>query len=120
MSYKLVGGDIALLVNDGAEPILHDVQSVLDVFVTVSYKSGYNKIIVLKEDIVEGFFDLKTGIAGELLQKFVNYGYRVAIVGDFSVYTSKALRDFIYESNNAGTINFVESVEKAIELLSQG
>ena len=37
-------------------------------------------------------------IAGDILQKFVNYGIKFAIFGDFTGYTSKPLKDFIYES----------------------
>ena len=39
-------------------------------------------------------------MAGEILQKFINYHVKIAIYGDYSVYTSKPLRDFIYESNH--------------------
>jgi len=60
---------------------------------------------------------LKTGLAGEILQKFSNYYVELAIVGDFSKYSSKNLQDFIYESNKVGRINFVSSVEEAKEAL---
>jgi hypothetical protein len=43
---------------------------------------------------------------------------KVAIVGDFSVYTSKSLRDFIYESNKGKCIFFLNSEEQALEKLS--
>ncbi len=49
--------------------------------------------------ICDDFFILSTGFAGEMLQKYINYGGRIAIYGDFSNYTSKPLHDFIYESN---------------------
>ena len=32
---------------------------------------------------------------------------KLAIIGDFSGYTSKPLRDFIYESNNGNQVFFV-------------
>ncbi|MCI9429658.1 MAG: DUF4180 domain-containing protein [Lachnospiraceae bacterium] len=35
-------------------------------------------------------------MAGEILQNFTNYHFRIAIYGDYSQYTSKPLRDFIY------------------------
>ena len=34
--------------------------------------------------------------AGEILQKYINYGGRIAVYGDYSRYTSKPLKDFIY------------------------
>jgi hypothetical protein len=66
-------------------------------------------IIVHPFAIVEDFGNLSTGIAGEVVQKVVNYSYRLAIVGDFSSYTSKLLLDLICECNNGNHLYFVES-----------
>ncbi len=57
----------------------------------------------------EGFLDLRTRIAGEVIQKFVNYGFQVAFVGDVSaaVARSTALRDFVRESNRGHHVWFV-------------
>lgn len=83
------------------------------------YYQDFDRIILHEQNITPEFFDLKNGIAGEILQKFSNYRVRLAIVGDFSKYTSKSITDFIYESNQRGAINFVNSVEKATERLMQ-
>ena len=55
------------------------------------------------------FFDLRTGLAGAVLQKLVNYHLRVAIVGDVTreVAASKAFADFVTESNRGGHVWFV-------------
>lgn len=47
------------------------------------------------------FLDLSSGVAGALLQKFINYRFRVVIVGDTKAAEarSKPLRDFINETN---------------------
>ncbi|MEQ8174655.1 MAG: DUF4180 domain-containing protein [Syntrophomonadaceae bacterium] len=78
--------------------------------------SIYDVYILRQEDFDESFFNLSTGVAGEILQKASNYRIRMAIVGDFSNFASKALADFIYESNRVKQIVFVESVEKALEI----
>lgn len=72
--------------------------------------------IMCKDDFDETFYILSTGVAGEILQKASNYRKRLAIVGDFSNISSKALNDFIYECNRYKQIIFVESVEKALEI----
>lgn len=56
-----------------------------------------------------GFLDLKTGLAGAVLQKIVTYGQRLAIVGDIAAAeaASSALRDFVRESNRGDRIWFV-------------
>lgn len=66
-----------------------------------------------------GNYKLKNVIAGEILKKFSTYSIQLAIIGDFSKYKSKSLRDFILESNKYGRINFVRSFEEAKEKLSR-
>ena len=75
-------------------------------------------MILKKELLADAFFDLSSRIAGEILQKVSNYGMKLAIVGDFTKYASKSLRDFIYESNNTGQVVFVATVEQALDRLS--
>lgn len=82
------------------------------------YYQGFDKIVLNEKNITPDFFDLKNGIAGEILQKFSTYRVRLAIVGDFSKYTSKSLNDFIFESNKGKHINFVTSTIEAIKILS--
>jgi hypothetical protein len=82
------------------------------------YYQGFDKILIHQKNITPEFFDLKTGIAGEILQKFSTYRVRLAMVGDFSIYNSKSLNDFIYESNKGRQINFVTSQAEAIKVLS--
>ena len=101
------------------EVLITDVQSALDLMATVRYETGADRMILPKAALDERFFVLSSGLAGEILQKFVNYQLIVAIVGDYSGYTSKPLRDFIYESNNANHVFFVPTVEEAIQKLSR-
>ena len=97
--------------------IIKDVQSAIDFIMLVKYETNCNKIALNKEAIIDDFFILSKGLAGEVLQKFINYQTKFAIYGDFSKYTSKPLKDFIYESNNGKDIFFVETENKAIEKL---
>lgn len=114
MEYKILGkkNDIALVITD--EIVLKDAQSALDLIATVQYETDFDKLIVSKSCVVDDFFVLSTGIAGEILQKFINYRTKLAIVGDYSKHTSKPLKDFIYESNKGNSIFFVPSVEDAV------
>lgn len=83
------------------------------------YYQDYDKIIIYEKNITPVFFDLKTKIAGEILQKFSNYRVRLAIIGDFTKYDSNSLRDFIFESNKNKQINFVNSLSEALDRLSK-
>lgn len=82
------------------------------------YYQDVDRVILHQENIIPEFFDLKTGIAGEVLQKFSNYRMRLAIVGDFSIYPGKSIQDFIFESNKYRQVNFVASTAEAIDRLS--
>ena len=100
------------------ETLITDVQSALDLMATVRYETGTDRMILPKIALDERFFVLSSGLAGDVLQKFVNYQLKIAIVGDYSGYTSKPLRDFIYESNNGSHVFFVATEEEALEKLS--
>jgi hypothetical protein len=64
--------------------------------------------------LADGFFKLSTRIAGDVIQKFVNHGLGIAIVGDISAWLadSKALRDFVYEANRGKTVMFVSDLHE--------
>lgn len=93
--------------------IVSSVEDSIDLLGNIYYQ-GFDKLIVYEKNITPDFFDLKTKVAGDMLQKFSNYRMRLAIVGDFTKYDSKSLRDFIFESNNGRMVNFVSSVEEAL------
>lgn len=114
---KVDGTDIAVVSSD--ELVIADTQSALDLAMTVRYETGATKIVIDKNVICEDFFILSTGVAGEILQKFINYHIKAAIYGDYSQYTSKPLKDFIYESNHGNNFFFVTTKEEAIQKLKQ-
>ena len=98
--------------------LITNVQSALDLIMTVKYETDCTNIAINKEAITDEFFILSTCLAGEILQKFINYGVRFAIYGDFSEYTSKPLKDFMYESNKGKDIFFQPTISLAIDKLS--
>ncbi len=108
-----------IAVINSTELLITDVQSALDFIMTVKYETGCTDIAINKEAITEEFFILSTKLAGEILQKYINYGVRLAIYGDFSKYTSKPLKDFIYESNRGKDFYFQENEDLAVEMLAK-
>ncbi|MFB2120012.1 DUF4180 domain-containing protein [Parapedobacter sp. 2B3] len=116
MEFRAIG-DTGIVEVVAAHVIVNDAEDGLDLVGNVYYQ-GFEKVILHKENILVDFFDLKTGLAGEILQKFSNYRVRLAIVGDFSGHASKSLQDFIRESNSGKLVNFLSSREEAIDRLS--
>lgn len=112
MEIKNNNGIIAAIIEK--DQMINDVQDILDIIADAVFTHQCKGIIIYKESLGEDFFDLKTGYAGEILQKFSNYQLKIAIIGDFSGYTSKSLRDFIYESNNGNSVFFKDTVEDGL------
>lgn len=111
-------GVLCVLV-ESDEPVITDAQSAIDLLMSAQYDVGSKDIVIPKQLIAEDFFVLSTGLAGEVLQKYVNYGGRMAIYGDYSHYTSKPLKDFMYESNKGRDFFFVSTKDEAIAALAK-
>lgn len=79
-------------------------------------------VAVPVERVDDAFFSLSSGVAGEIVQKFVNYRIRLVIVGDISPHTdrSQALRDFVREGNRGTQVWFVATQQELDEKLRQG
>lgn len=107
---------VAIVHSD--ETLITDTQSALDLIASAKYETDCDCVAIPKSAVAEDFFILSTGLAGEILQKFVTYHVKLAIVGDFSRYTSKPLRDFIYESNNGSHVFFAGSEADAVAKLT--
>ncbi|MFS0726975.1 DUF4180 domain-containing protein [Paenibacillus sp. 1P07SE] len=97
--------------------VIDDVQTALDLMASVHYETDCTRMVIPQALFSERFFDLSTRVAGDILQKFTNYGTKLAIVGDFSELTSKSLRDFIYECNQGRQFLFVPTEQEAIDKL---
>lgn len=99
--------------------VISDEQLFLDVFMTISYETGENRFVINKNNLTEEFFDLSNKIAGGILQKVINYKMKLAIIGDYSKYESKALKDFMYECNHGNDIFFVDNEYNALRMLNK-
>lgn len=110
--HEISTGAISELLPDSE--MINEVQDILDIMADAGY-NGCKGIIIHENTLNPGFFDLKTKLAGEILQKFSNYRMKLAIVGDFSDVKSNSLRDFIRESNKLGIIRFVKDIETALK-----
>jgi len=109
------GVTIAEIVS--GEVVLSTPQDALDLFSNF-YPEHVDGVVVHEHNLSPAFFQLRTRVAGEILQKFVNYGVKLAIVGDFSRYDSKALADFIYESNQGRHFFFAATHAEALSRLA--
>ncbi|WP_379142977.1 DUF4180 domain-containing protein [Paenibacillus sp. sgz500992] len=115
---KVEAGGVDIAVVSSSEVLIGDVQSALDFIATIRYETDCDRIVLNQSNVSDSFFDLKTRLAGEVLQKFINYQVKLALVGDFSIYTSQSLKDFIYECNRGNDFLFMPTEQQAIVKLS--
>ncbi|MBO1418711.1 DUF4180 domain-containing protein [Streptomyces sp. FH025] len=104
-------GGVKVLVCDSAGPAITTVQDALDL-IGATYL-GAEVVAVPADRLDDRFFVLSTGFAGEVMQKFVNYHVRLAVIGDISRHleASSALRSLVHESNSSGHIWFLPDVD---------
>lgn len=94
--------------------IITDTEAGLTLLLDLYYKQ-FHKIILYEHQLTPQFFDLKTGVAGELLQKFSNYRMQLAVVGWFKTHNSNSIKSFMVESNKGGNIMFVPTLADALQ-----
>ncbi|MBT2404445.1 MULTISPECIES: DUF4180 domain-containing protein [unclassified Streptomyces] len=102
---------VQVLMCDPKGPTVVTEQDALDLIGAALFDAEVVVVPVSRFD--EKFFSLSTGFAGDIMQKFVNYRLRLAVIGDISRHmeTSTALRALVHESNTASHIWFLPDVE---------
>jgi hypothetical protein len=113
-SYDLYGVHILECAADGAP--IRTARDATDLM-SKAWEANAKVLVIPVERLDTDFFQLSTGVAGEIVQRFVNYRMRIAIVGDISRYVdeSKSFRDFVRETNRGDQIWFVANREELAE-----
>jgi len=108
-----VSGEVAQ-IGGVAAYVCHDAGPMLDArlasdIIGETFGQDVRLVVIPTSRLPPSFLDLKTRLAGEILQKFVNYQRQVVIVGDISGASARSgpLRDFVRESNRGRAVWFV-------------
>jgi hypothetical protein len=117
ITYHTTGNDIIIAELTDDKFIITQTQDILDLIGDL-VSQDCSRIIIHHRNLHEDFFNLKTGLAGDILQKFSNYKVKLAIIGDYCRYESKSLHDFIRECNRGTMICFVGTIDSALERLT--
>ena len=107
---------IAEIISDKVE--INSVQDALDIMANAD-NEGARNVVLYEKNISPNFFDLKTGLAGEILQKFSNYRMKLSIIGDFAKYRSNSLNAFKIECNRRGHIFLVSDLDTAVRKMTE-
>jgi Domain of unknown function (DUF4180) len=120
MNLKMIERDgYRMLLVDASGPRIETARDAT-ALLEQAFERRASVVVVPVERLAEAFFRLRSGVAGEILQKFVNYQIKFAVIGDISAYTaaSDALRDFVRESNRGTSILFAPAIDALAAKLS--
>ena len=112
MSVQEFDGVRALVADADGMPISGG-QDVLELIGSVYY-DDVSWVVLPAERLNDEFFTLSSGVAGDIVQKFVNYRLGFAVLGDVSRFTanSTSLADFVRESNRGRHTWFVADLDE--------
>lgn len=113
LEYRQVAAkSVAILVAGTIENERH----VTDLVGNASF-AGAEYVMVDAERLAPEFFDLSSGFAGTVLQKFSNYRLTLIVVGYDESSASESLRALMAESRRGGAVWFVASTAEALARL---
>jgi hypothetical protein len=80
--------------------------------IALAWENDARVVAVRVEDLPQEAFALRSGLLGEMAQKFANYRLQLVVIGDVAGYQadSKAFRDYVYETNQGDTLWFLHDM----------
>ncbi len=118
MSELLTIHDVPVLLCAPEGGTIGGERDALDLIGDAGYQ-GAQWVVLPVERFDEAFFRLSTRVAGDIIQKFVQYAMGLVVLGDISRHTenSSALRDFVRECNRGRQTWFLADIEELRERL---
>ena len=86
-----------------------------------AFSVGARTVVIPLGRLDPAFFDLRTGVAGDIVQAFVNYQLRLVVLGPLppAATRSSSFSAFVAETNRGTQIWFVETIEELDERLAE-
>jgi hypothetical protein len=116
MSVRNIADEVCVLFAPDGPPVEDTGRDLVE----AALNEGASTVVVPVSRLSEDFFRLRSGVAGEILQKAANYRLKMAVLGDVSAHVavSDALRDFVIECNRGTSIFFVRDIAELEEKLA--
>jgi len=105
------GLDIAVVNAD--DVLLKDEDTANQLFVSIKTQGGTSLIAINQEAFPTKFWDPTTGFPGRVLDRLIQNGMKMAVVGDFNAYADGPFLDFMAEANNGFNLFFVADEDTA-------
>jgi hypothetical protein len=84
------------------------------------FEHGTHGLLLDHGALPDVFFDLSSGVGGDLVQKLTNYGIRMAAVVPDPTRHSGPFQDFAREADRSERFRFFRTREQAVEWLTAG
>lgn len=95
-----------------AETPICTEQNVLDL-IAACFENNTNLLLIEAQALADDFFKLRTGLAGGVLQKFINYNIKVAVVMTDQQRVKGKFKEFITEANKGNSFRVFSNKEEA-------
>ncbi|MGW7201817.1 DUF4180 domain-containing protein [Streptomyces chryseus] len=105
--------DVPVLMCAPEGELIGGERDALDLIGDAGYQ-GAQWVVIPAGRFSEAFFQLRTRVAGDIVQKFANYRLGMVVLGDISHHTaeSPSLRDFVRECNRGRQAWFLTDIEE--------
>lgn len=97
--------------------VIRQERDILDL-VAACMENGVNHVILYEGNFSPEFFDLKTKLAGAVVQKFANYHLRGAAIISLGAVKNERFKEFILEANRGTLFRFFEDKTAAEKWLA--
>jgi hypothetical protein len=113
LNYKLIEKDNKRYLEcDSSETPIRFEQDAIDL-ISACFEHDTNLIILHSEVLTEDFFKLGTGLAGQVLQKFINYRIKAAVVLSDDQQLRERFKELILESNQRNDFRVYAHISEA-------
>ncbi|MGG7179407.1 DUF4180 domain-containing protein [Clostridium paraputrificum] len=110
MKYRIVEKDNKkYIMYEGDKKKISTENDVIDI-VSTSFEHDTGLIIINSKALSEDFFNLRTGLAGVMLQKFINYHIKFVILLDNKEDLSLRFKELVGEANRGNEFRVVADI----------
>jgi len=111
--------DVTFVECKPSERLISSEQDAVDLIGLCGYHQT-NNLLLFAKNVDESFFDLKCKLAGEILQKCMNYYMRLAMVLPSDVENNKRFNEMALETNKGNYFRIFKTREEAVDCLTKG
>jgi PadR family transcriptional regulator, regulatory protein AphA len=112
-------GSVKYIEYASSEALIRTGQDALDL-IAACWEHDVKRVLLHAHGLAEDFFKLGSGLAGEVLQKLINYQVRAALVIPDNLRLTGRLKELLAESNKGNSFRVFSTSEEALDWLTQG